>query len=97
MRVGVSTSSAAATRDDRQANENCQQLQPTHRDCRAQDPWGRRRVRVVDAGDHLVIEPVPDDPIDRVCGSVCLPEGMSTDTLRTEGREEDAADEQRVP
>lgn len=53
-------------------------------------------MRVVDAGDHLVIEPVPDDPIDRVCGSVCLPECISTDTLRTEGREEDAADEQRV-
>ena len=25
--------------------------------------WGTSRVRIVDHGDHLVVEPAPDDPI----------------------------------
>lgn len=57
--------------------------------------WGSRRVRVVDAGDRLIIEPVPDDPIEQVRGSLRLPDGVSTATLRATGRDEDAADEQR--
>lgn len=53
--------------------------------------WGSRRVRVVDAGDRLIVEPVPDDPIDRARGSLRLAGGLSTEALRAAGRDEDAA------
>ncbi|MCB1015194.1 MAG: hypothetical protein KDB10_08765 [Acidimicrobiales bacterium] len=57
--------------------------------------WGSRRVRVVDAGDRLIVEPVPDDPIDRARGSLRLERGLTTESLRAAGREEDAVDEGR--
>lgn len=57
--------------------------------------WGSRRVRVVDAGDRLIVEPVPDDPIDRARGSLRLGRGQTTESLRAAGREEDAVDEGR--
>ena len=57
--------------------------------------WGSRRVRVVDAGDRLIVEPVPDDPLERARGSLRLAEGVSTEMLRAAGRDEDAVDERR--
>jgi hypothetical protein len=50
---------------------------------------------VVDAGDRLIVEPVPDDPLERARGSLRLAEGVSTEMLRAAGRDEDAVDERR--
>ncbi|HEX5584523.1 hypothetical protein [Gaiella sp.] len=57
--------------------------------------WGTRRVRVEDRGDHLVVRPLPDDPIDALAGIWRDRMKKSTDELRAQAREEEADVEAR--
>lgn len=56
--------------------------------------WNASHVVVVDLGDRVVIGPLPDDPVAAVRGKYKerLP---STDDIRREAREGDAARERR--
>jgi bifunctional DNA-binding transcriptional regulator/antitoxin component of YhaV-PrlF toxin-antitoxin module len=54
--------------------------------------WGASRVVIVDHGTSLELRPLPDDPIAAVRGSLVGP-GPSTDEIRAQLREEDAAAE----
>lgn len=55
--------------------------------------WRTHRVAVDDRGDHLVITPMPDDPIEAARGAL---EGqITTDGLRARARRDDAAAEAR--
>jgi bifunctional DNA-binding transcriptional regulator/antitoxin component of YhaV-PrlF toxin-antitoxin module len=58
--------------------------------------WRTRRVRVEDHGDHVVVRPVPDDPIEAVRG-IFKDEmkGMTTDELRRIAREDERRAEDR--
>jgi len=56
--------------------------------------WQTSRVSVEDRGDELVLRPIPEDPIGAALGSLAGP-GPSTDQLRRELREEEAAEERR--
>jgi AbrB family looped-hinge helix DNA binding protein len=55
--------------------------------------WGTKAVTVEDLGDHVVVRPVPDDPIAAVRGAV--KERVSTDALRRTARKDEAAAESR--
>jgi bifunctional DNA-binding transcriptional regulator/antitoxin component of YhaV-PrlF toxin-antitoxin module len=50
--------------------------------------WRARRVRVEDHGDHVVVRPVPDDPISAVRGIFKGRIG-SVDELRRQAREDE--------
>ena len=56
--------------------------------------WGTRTVRFEDHGDHLVVTPLPDDPIAAARGSLRgrLPQ---TDELRKLAREDESRAAQR--
>lgn len=56
--------------------------------------WGTKRVVVEDHGDHVVVRPFPDDPIDAVRGSLRgkLP---PSDDLRKIAREDERIAEER--
>lgn len=56
--------------------------------------WSTRRVRITDAGDHLVVEPEPDNPFEAVRG-VLRGLSVSSDEMRRLSREDDAAVEAR--
>ena len=55
--------------------------------------WGTKVVAVEDLGDHVVVRPLPDDPIAAARGA--LKEGVSTGVLRETAREDEAAAERR--
>lgn len=58
--------------------------------------WGTRRVTVVDMGDHLVMRPVPEDPVAAVRGIFKEQmKGMTTDELRRIAREDERRAEER--
>jgi AbrB family looped-hinge helix DNA binding protein len=50
--------------------------------------WGVRRVVLTETGDALLIEPLPDDPIAAVMGSLAGA-GITSDEARRQLREED--------
>ena len=52
--------------------------------------WQASEVAVEDLGDHLVLRPVPDDPIAAALGSLKVPGGMTGDDLARRQREEEA-------
>lgn len=56
--------------------------------------WATTRVRIVDRGDHLVVEPEPENPFAGLQGVFAGP-GPSSDELRRELREDDAHAEDR--
>jgi bifunctional DNA-binding transcriptional regulator/antitoxin component of YhaV-PrlF toxin-antitoxin module len=59
--------------------------------------WGTRRVKIVDAGDHLVIEPEPENPFAALRGRLAdMP--MSADAMRELSRaDDDHAEARRDP
>ena len=58
--------------------------------------WGTSRVRIVDHGDHLVVEPAPDDPIAALRGCFAhLAGNLTSDDFRRLAREDDDAAERR--
>jgi bifunctional DNA-binding transcriptional regulator/antitoxin component of YhaV-PrlF toxin-antitoxin module len=60
--------------------------------------WGTNTVVAEDHGDHLVLRPAPDDPIDAVRGIFAedfARVGKTLDEIRREDREEDAEIEER--
>lgn len=52
--------------------------------------WGTKRVQLVDRGDVLIIQPVPDDPIAAARGSLAAWRSPGTDEIRARLREEEA-------
>lgn len=52
--------------------------------------WKADKVVVVDMGDHVVIRPALDDPVRELRG-VLAGRGPSTDEMRRQAREEEAA------
>lgn len=51
--------------------------------------WCTRRVRITDAGDHLVLEPEAENPFESVRG-VLSGVAMSGDEMRRRTREDEA-------
>lgn len=50
--------------------------------------WGTRRVKIIDAGDHLVVEPEPDNRFAALRGRLSgLP--LSSDEMRDRDREDE--------
>ena len=56
--------------------------------------WGANVVAVEDLGDHLVVRPLPTDPIAAASGALAGRLGP-TDDLRAEAREDEAAADAR--
>jgi bifunctional DNA-binding transcriptional regulator/antitoxin component of YhaV-PrlF toxin-antitoxin module len=56
--------------------------------------WQTKHVRVEDRGDHLVVRPLPDDPIAAARGALKGRVGSATD-LRADARRDEAAAEAR--
>lgn len=52
--------------------------------------WQASEVAVEDLGDHLVLRPVPDDPIAAALGSMKSPDGLTGDELARRQRDEEA-------
>ena len=55
--------------------------------------WGTKVVTVEDLGDHVVVRPLPDDPIAAARGA--LKEDVSTKALRETARKDETAAESR--
>jgi bifunctional DNA-binding transcriptional regulator/antitoxin component of YhaV-PrlF toxin-antitoxin module len=51
--------------------------------------WGTRRVRLIDHGTELVIQPIPDDPIGVAAGSLAAYRLPGTDEIRAQLRDEE--------
>lgn len=56
--------------------------------------WQAGAVLVIDKGDHVIVRPVPDDPIAALRGKFAGP-GPTSDEMRAEEREADAEREER--
>ena len=56
--------------------------------------WKADRVLVLDLGDHLVMRPLPPDPVDALRGKYAG-RGPSSDEMRREARAEDADRDRR--
>jgi bifunctional DNA-binding transcriptional regulator/antitoxin component of YhaV-PrlF toxin-antitoxin module len=56
--------------------------------------WGVKKVRLVDHGDHVTLEPIPDDVFMATFGLFAGP-GPTTDEIRQMEREADAEREER--
>ncbi len=56
--------------------------------------WAVSRVRLVDHGDHVTLEPIPDDVFAATFGLFAGP-GPTTDEMRQMEREADAEREER--
>jgi AbrB family looped-hinge helix DNA binding protein len=57
--------------------------------------WGVSRVRLVDHGDHVTLEPIPDDIFAATFGAFASKDGMTGDEFRAMEREEEAEREER--
>jgi bifunctional DNA-binding transcriptional regulator/antitoxin component of YhaV-PrlF toxin-antitoxin module len=58
--------------------------------------WGTNVVAVHDEGDHIVLRPLPDDPIAAARGALRgRGKGFSSDELRNRARADDAHAERR--
>lgn len=57
--------------------------------------WRTRSVKVEDHGDHVVVRPVPDDPIEYLSGIWKGKTRMTTDEARAQIRREEAESEKR--
>jgi AbrB family looped-hinge helix DNA binding protein len=56
--------------------------------------WDARVLDVEDHGDHVVVRPAAEDPVDALYGSLAGP-GPSVEELRREFREEEREAEER--
>jgi bifunctional DNA-binding transcriptional regulator/antitoxin component of YhaV-PrlF toxin-antitoxin module len=52
--------------------------------------WGVRRVRLVDHGDHVTLEPIPDDVFAATFGLFPATDGLTSDEFRAKERKEEA-------
>jgi bifunctional DNA-binding transcriptional regulator/antitoxin component of YhaV-PrlF toxin-antitoxin module len=57
--------------------------------------WAVSRVRLVDHGDHVTLEPIPDDIFAATFGMFQAKDGMTSDELRRLDREAEAEREER--
>lgn len=55
--------------------------------------WGASRLLVDDRGDHVVLRPLPDDPVEAATGVITVDEDLAA--VREAWRQEDAAAEGR--
>lgn len=51
--------------------------------------WGAKAVTVVDEGDRLIIQPVPENPVEAARGSLAGP-GTTSEEMRADFRAEEA-------
>lgn len=56
--------------------------------------WGAKAVTVVDEGDRLILQPVPDNPVEAARGSLAGP-GPTSEEMRADFRAEEAGAEKR--
>ena len=52
--------------------------------------WKTRVVVADDRGDHLILRPAPEDPIEAAMGAFKNDSGLSSDEMRRQFREEEA-------
>jgi len=52
--------------------------------------WKTRVVVADDRGDHLILRPAPEDPIEAAMGAFKNTSGLSSDEMRRQFREEEA-------
>jgi bifunctional DNA-binding transcriptional regulator/antitoxin component of YhaV-PrlF toxin-antitoxin module len=57
--------------------------------------WGVTRVRLVDHGDHVTLEPIPDDLFAATFGRFRSKHGLTSDDMKRIDREEEAEREER--
>lgn len=57
--------------------------------------WNTRVVVADDRGDHLILRPAPEDPIEAARGAFKNPSGPTVDEMRKEAREEEWEAEER--
>ena len=58
--------------------------------------WGTTTVTLEDQGDHLVLKPAPDDPIEAAAGAFAGEgRGVGLETIRREEREAELEAEER--
>ena len=57
--------------------------------------WKTRVVVADDRGDHLILRPAPEDPIEAARGAFKNSSGPSTDEMLRESREEEREAEER--
>jgi hypothetical protein len=57
--------------------------------------WGVSRVRLVDHGDHVTLEPIPDDVFAATFGRFKSKTGLTSDDLKRIEREAEAEREER--
>jgi bifunctional DNA-binding transcriptional regulator/antitoxin component of YhaV-PrlF toxin-antitoxin module len=57
--------------------------------------WRTKVVTAEDCGDHLVLRPAPEDPIEAAMGAFADYPGPSTDEIRRLDREEERRAEER--
>jgi bifunctional DNA-binding transcriptional regulator/antitoxin component of YhaV-PrlF toxin-antitoxin module len=57
--------------------------------------WGVSRVRLVDHGDHVTLEPIPDDVFAATFGAFRAKDRLTSDDMRRIEREEEAEREER--
>jgi len=57
--------------------------------------WKTRVVVADDRGDHLILRPAPEDPIDAALGAFAHLPGLTADEARRMDREEEAEIEDR--
>jgi bifunctional DNA-binding transcriptional regulator/antitoxin component of YhaV-PrlF toxin-antitoxin module len=57
--------------------------------------WGVTRVRLVDHGDHVTLEPIPDDVFTATFGRFKSKTGLTSDEIRAQERRAEAEREER--
>jgi AbrB family looped-hinge helix DNA binding protein len=57
--------------------------------------WRTRRLQVEDRGDEIVIRPAPEDPIAAAEGALKGRLNLTSEEMRAQGRDEEAAIEAR--
>lgn len=55
--------------------------------------WATDRLLIEDRGDAMLVRPLPADPVAAARGSLPLPQGLTSERLRTLAREEEQAAE----
>jgi bifunctional DNA-binding transcriptional regulator/antitoxin component of YhaV-PrlF toxin-antitoxin module len=57
--------------------------------------WAVTRVRLVDHGDQVTLQPIPDDIFAATFGAFAAKDGLTSDEMRRIEREEEAEREER--
>lgn len=52
--------------------------------------WDTDTLLLEDRGDEVLLRPLPRDPLAAAIGSLALPDGLTTDELRSRARRDDA-------